>query len=273
MKRTLTLVSLAGIACRVSAAVLTSVPMQGSMLMPEVYYHADSDAATVDLSAIAVTAQLTPLLVSNPNDSFSPADPWFDWLDPSRKGLAFSRRYGFEMDVMSDLLPSNRELWIRKLSGSPELGIFDYRPNSTPKRWTPIFGTAGSSDAAYWSGSMWHVGVTAPPGTNRYTATFEIYVVNTDTGLEVPGSGSGPFVLDWTDMPDGRPELNVALQLTGQLQLTWPASATNWTLVSAISPDASNWSVVTNQSAVVDGFRTVVVAGSGPQKFFRMLRP
>ena len=80
---------------------------------------------------------------------------------------------------------------------------------------------------------MWHVGVTAPPGTNTYTATFEVYVVNTDNGLEVPGSSSGPFVLNWTDVPDGRPQLNIAALTPGQVQLTWPASATNWTLVSA----------------------------------------
>ena len=53
------------------------------------------------------------------------------------------------------------------------------------------------------------------------------------TGLEVPGSSSGPFVLNWTDVPDGRPQLNIAALAPGQVQLTWPASATNWTLVSA----------------------------------------
>jgi hypothetical protein len=270
MKRTLSIISLTAIVCRVSAAVLTTVPMQGSMLMPEVYYHADTDTVTVDLSAITVIAQLTPLLVSNPNDSFSPADPWFDYLDPSRQGLAFSRRYGFEMDVMSDLLPDNRQLWIRKLSGSPDLGIFDYRPNSTPKRWTPIFGTEGSSNAAYWSGSMWHVGVTAPPSTNTYTATFEIYVINTDSGLEIPGSSSGPFVLDWTDVPDGRPSLTITNQISGQIQLAWPASVTNWTLVSASTPNASSWSVVTNVPVTINNQRSVTLNPAEAAQCFRM---
>ena len=40
--------------------------------MPMVAYHVDSDSVTVDLSGINETAQLTPLLVNNPNDSFSP---------------------------------------------------------------------------------------------------------------------------------------------------------------------------------------------------------
>ena len=30
------------------------------------------------------------------------------------------------MHAMTDYLPDNRELWIRKLSGSPDLGIYDY---------------------------------------------------------------------------------------------------------------------------------------------------
>ncbi len=147
MKRTLTCLALAAFAASASAAVLTNVPMQGGMLMPEVWYHADTDTVTVDLSHILVTAQLTPLLVSNPNDSFSPDDPWFDALDPSRQGLAFSRRYGFDMHAMTDYLPYNRELWIRKLYGSPDLGIYDYHESTTPKAWTPIFGTAGTSNA------------------------------------------------------------------------------------------------------------------------------
>ncbi|MCX6914773.1 MAG: hypothetical protein NT167_17280, partial [Verrucomicrobia bacterium] len=101
MKRALICLLLAALGGSVSAAVLTNVPMQGGMLMPKVWYHADSDTVTVDLSDILVTAQLTPLLISNPSDSFSPGDPWFDSLDPSRQGLAFSRRYGFDMDAMS----------------------------------------------------------------------------------------------------------------------------------------------------------------------------
>jgi hypothetical protein len=140
--------------------------MQGGMLMPEVSYHADTDSVTVDLSQIGEIAQLTPLLVSNPANRFDPADPWYDSLDPSRQGLAFSRRYGFDIATGSDDLPLNRQLWIRKLSSSPNLGLYDYRPNSTPKQWTPIFGTAGSTNASPWSGNMWHVGAAAPPGTN-----------------------------------------------------------------------------------------------------------
>ena len=269
MNPTLTCLALAAFAGSVSAAVLTNVPMQGSMLMPKVWYHADTDTVSVDLSAIRLTAQLTPLLISHPTDTFSPADPWFDSLDPSRQGLAFSRRYGFDMDAMTDYLLDNRELWIRKLSSSPDLGIYDYA-DSVPKTWTPIFGTAGTANATYWSGLMWHVGIAAPPGTNTYTATFEVYVVNTETGGEVPGSSSGPFVLDWTDVPDGRPQLDIAAPAPGRVRLTWPASATNWTLVSASTPDASSWSAVTNAPVAFNNQSTVTLNAAGTAQFFRL---
>jgi hypothetical protein len=270
MKPTLICLSLAAFAVSASATVLTNIPMQGGMLMPKIYYHADTDSVTVDLSGILVTAQLTPLLVSNPTSGFAPTDPWFSALDPSGQGLAFSRRYGFDMDALSDIPPDNRQLWIRKLAGSPHLAIYNYNATSTPKEWTSIFGTAGTSNATYWSGLMWHVGVAAPPGTNTYSATFEVYVVNTDNGLEVPGSGSGPFVLNWTDVPDGRPQLNIATLAPGHVQLTWPASATNWALVSAATPSAPNWSPVTNAPAPLNNQLTVTLDIVENSQLFRL---
>ena len=117
---------------------------------------------------------------------------------------------------------------------------------------------------------MWHVGVTAPPGTNTYTATFEVYVVNTDTGLEVPGSSSPPFILEWTDVPDGRPPLNITAHPGGQVRLAWPATATNWTPVSASTPKPSSWSSVTNPPVILDGQRTVSLEPTEAARFFRM---
>jgi hypothetical protein len=254
------------------AGVLTSVPMQGGMLMPEVTYHVDSDRATVDLSSIGLMAQLTPLLVSNPRDSFDPADPWFQFLDPSRQGLAFSRRYGFDMHPDTDLLPADRELWIRKTAGSTNLAIYDYSASASPKRWTPIFGTAGSSSATYWSGLMWHVGVTAPPGTNTYSATFEVYVVNTATGQEVPESSSGPFELRWTSVPDGRPRLNIAAQPAGGIVITWPASATNWTLVTASNFVFGPWAPVDAKDVGISEPYAVYRPGAVGQQFYRLQR-
>ena len=86
------------------AAVLTSVPMQGGMVMPALSYSASE--GTLRVMVDPTIPQLTPLLVSHPGDSFDPADRWFDALDPSRQGLAFSKRYGFVMATVTDPLPA-----------------------------------------------------------------------------------------------------------------------------------------------------------------------
>jgi hypothetical protein len=270
MKQCLLSLVLAALAAPLSAAVLTNVPMQGSMLMPTVWYHADTDSVTVGLDDIIVTAQLTPLLVSHPGDSFDPADPWFDSLDPSQQGLAFSRRYGFVMHAMTDFLPFDRELWIRKISSTPGLSLYDYNDFVSPKSWNPVFGTDGASNACYWSGLMWHVGVAAPPGTNPYSAVFEIFVRDLSSGQEVPGSSSGPFVLDWTNVPDGRPALEITAPASGQVLLAWPAVATNWTLVTAPSPAAALWSAVSNSPTTINGQSVVELAATNAAQHFRM---
>jgi len=252
-------------AASVHAAVLTQVPMQGGMVMPMVMYSAADSRIMVMLGS--TVPQLTPLLVSNPSDSFDPADPWFDFLDPSRQGLSFSRRYGFMWDGNhSDPLPSGTEVWIRKVSGSPELGFYRYAW-SGPKEWTPIFGTTGTTNALYWDRNMFHPGVTAPPGTNTFNATFEAYLVNTATGQEVAGSKSMPFVFNFTDVPDGRPALSIAQKIV----IAWPsATAANWVLESADAPLASNWTRVTNAPVIVDGEPAVILDGSAAKKFYRM---
>ena len=119
---------------------------------------------------------------------------------------------------------------------------------------------------------MWHVGVTAPPGTNNYSATFEVYVVDTTTGQEVPGSSSGPFVLNWTSVPDGRPQLNMAADDPNGVIITWPASATNWTLVSSADLTSGNWTPVTNLPVAFNGQSAVYFEPSAPAQFFRLLR-
>lgn len=254
---------MAGVAVSVRAATLTTVPMQGSMVMPMLSYHAGDGTLTITVNP--TVPQLTPLLVSNPADSFNPADPWYDCLDPSQRGLAFSRRYGFTMDTGADLIPAGTAIWIRKLSSTPGLGAYRYR-SSTPKAWEPIFGTAGSTNTYQWDGSMFHPGFTAPPGTQSYTATFEAFLVDTGTGQPVPGANTGPFVLNWTEVPDGRPTLCVGPNMA----ITWPASATNYVLEAADSLSAPTWTVVTNTPVVLGGQCSVCMNPSAGQRFFRM---
>jgi hypothetical protein len=256
------------VTCGVSvaqSATLTSVPMQGGMAMPMVAYHADHGHLHVMMPA--EVPQLTPLLVSNPADGFDPTDPWHDDLDPSRRGLSFSRRYGFVMDTMSDPLPAGTAIWLRKLSGPPELGF--YRSSgSAPKAWQPNFGTAGTTNALFWNGMMFHPGVAAPAGTNPLTATFEAYLADTNTMTEVTGSGFGLLVFNFTKVSDGRPAVNIAPRMV----VAWPADAASWALEAADSVPSADWTPVTNAPVMLNGQPCVVIDGSTGNKFFRMRR-
>jgi hypothetical protein len=247
-----------------NAAVLTAVPMQGGMVMPMVSYNAA--VGKIQVMMPSEIPQLTPLLVSNPADSFDPADPWYDELDPSCQGASFSRRYGFVMAAMSDPLPANTQMWIRKLSGPPELKFYWYA-GSVPKAFDPIFGTEGVTNALFWNGAMFHPAVAAPPGTNGYISTFEVYLLDTTSGQAVPNSSSGPLVLNWTNVPDGRPALSIAQKVV----VAWPAATTtNWVLESASSPIATTWTLVTNPPVIVDGEPCVVLDNDPAQQYFRM---
>jgi len=249
----------------VSAQILTQVPMQGSMAMPMVLYSAAS--GTISVMMPSDVPQLTPLLVSNPTNSFDPTAPWFSLLDPSAQGWAFSRRYGFDMNPNSDLLPTTNQIWIRKLAGPADLKIYNYL--SSPPTFTPVFGTDGTTNAVYWNRVMWHPVVAAPPGTNNYTATFEVYLVDTTTGQEVTNSSSGPLTFNWTDISDGRPTLSMSL--TPNVAVTWPsATATNWVLESTTNLNAATWTTVTNAPVSVNGQTGVILNQSAAQQFFRM---
>lgn len=247
----------------VQATTLTNVPMQGGMVMPMISYNAMMGHLMVMMPTNV--PDLIPLLVSNPADNFAPADPWYQDLDPSKEGQSFSRRYGFVMDVMSDPLPANTAIWIRKLSGSPEVSAFRYSGNP-PQAWEPVFGTAGTSNALYWNGMMFHPAFSAPPGTSTYTATFEAYLVNTLTTQEVAGSSSSTMLFKWNNVDDGRPDLDVGIKFA----VVWPTNITNYVVEYAPSMSATNWTTVTNVPAVVDGQNAVYLGTEQAGQFFRM---
>lgn len=246
-----------------SAAGPSTVPMQGTMAMPKVAYLAEYGQLEVTLPA--AVPQLTPLLVSNPGDSFNPADPWYDSLDPSRQGQSFSRRYGFVMNSVTDQLPPGTEIWIRKLSSSPGLSAYRYA-GSTSKAWEPIFGTAGTTNAMYWNGVMFHPAFTAPPGTSALSATFEAYLLDRATGAEVPESSSGPFVLNFANVGDGRPKLS----LESRIAVFWPPDTTNYVLEATDTLPDGTWTRVTNETMVIDGQSAVLLAPGEARRFFRM---
>lgn len=247
------------------SAVLSSVPMQGGMVMPMIAYHAEEGRLHVMMDP--TIPQLTPLLVSNPSDSFSTGDPWFDALDPSRQGQSFSRRYGFVMDNMTDPLPAGLAIWLRRVSSSPGLEFHRYA-GSVPKAWEPIFGTSGTTNALQWNGMMFHPGVTAPPGTNSLEAVFEAFVMDTRSGTPVPDSGTGPFTLEWTNVSDGRPAISLAMKLV----VGWPAEASGWAIESTESLTSPAWSPVSEVPTLVNGQSVLLLDPSDRSRFFRMKR-
>lgn len=248
----------------VQAATLSMVPMQGDMAMPMIAYVENEGRLHVMMPE--AIPQLTPLLVSHPADSFDPAHPWFTALDPSARGLAFSRRYGWVVGGASDPLPTDTEIWLRRLSSDEGVRVYRYAAN--PPAWTPIFGTEGSSHAMYWSGMMFHPVFTAPPGTNEYSATFEAYLVDSGSGTEIVGSSTGPMVFKFTTVPDARPALGAAIKFVVQ----WDEAATNWGLEWANSVTSSVWIAATNQSLTVDGASTVLMDLDGAGKVYRLRR-
>ncbi len=247
------------------AEVLTAVPMQGGMVMPMVAYHAETDRMQVAMPD--EVPQLIPLLVSHPDAGFDPTDPWFDALDPSRQGAAFSRRYGFVMDAMSDPLPAGAQMWIRKLSGPPELRFYRYS-GTPPKALTPIFGTDAVTNALPWNGVMFHPLVTAPPGTNGYTALFEVYLVDAVDGRELPATTSGPLTFEFTNQPDGRPHL----VLGRDMRLAWPAGGgTNWVLETALTLEhPAAWTPAPHVPVLRGDTLEVQLEADAPQQFFRL---
>jgi hypothetical protein len=99
-------------------------------------------------------------------------------------------------------------------------------------------------------------------------ATFEAYLVDTNSNTEVPGSSTGPLVFKFTNVSDGRPTLTLAQMIV----VAWPSTATDWVLESADTVQSSAWTTVTNAPVLVDGQPAVVLDGGAGRKFFRMRR-
>jgi hypothetical protein len=261
-----TLLGLAAFAA--SAAVLSTVPMQGAMVHVGIAYNAA--AGELQAHKDPITPVLVPLDVSNPADSFNPADPWFGDLDPSQQGLAFNRQYGFVMDGTSDPLPANASVWIRFVSASAGLRACTYR--ASPATWSPMFGTDGSSPVLEWSLMMFHPAFTVPPVEGLHSASFEAFLVNLTTGQAVPGVAPAEFVLDWISVATSRPALAIANDVTDVVVISWTTSASNYMLQSAETALPHMWTAVTNEPELLNGHTAVVLEPTGKAKLFRLIK-
>ncbi len=253
-----------------SAAILNTVPMQGNNTMVHVGIVYDATAGELHAHKEPTTPVLVPLDVSNPADSFNPADPWFEDLDPSQQGRAFNRQYGFVMDGSSDPLPIGQAVWIRFVSASPGLQSYTYR--ATPPTWSPMFGTEGASPVLQWSMSMFHPAFTVPPVEGMHSATFEAFMVDLNSGQEVAGVTPGQFVLDWTSVATSRPTLAIAKDDVDTVTISWTTNATNYVLQGADIGQPLVWTAVTNEPVVAAGKSTVALNPTGAARLFRLIR-
>ena len=101
------------------------------------------------------------------------------------------------------------------------------------------------------------------------SATFEVYLLDTTTGLEVSASSSGPLVFAWTDAPDGRPSLSIGVRPQG-IVVFWPTAATNWALEGTDRLAGGTWTPVTNAPVTLEGQSAVVLEPGETRKMFRM---
>lgn len=249
----------------IRAAILTGVPMGGSMVHVNFLYNAAQTRLEVRVDP--VVPQLAPLDVTNPSDDFDPADPWFGCLSPAAGGLAFNRQFGFVMDAATDPLPANTGIWVRQCSCSP--GVRTYRYRSTePKAWEPILGTLGATNVLAWNLAMFHPAVTTDPTNGSCSAQFEAFAVDLNTGQALAGMASAPFTLTWSVVPSGRP----LLELGPDLLLKWRSDATNYVLESCSSIPAAVWAAVTNTPSVQEGYCRLPLDSSGQARFYRLKR-
>lgn len=184
------------------AATLNTVPMQGPMVHIGIQYADHGHGPHFHIHIDPVIPTLTPLSVSHPGDNFNPAHPWYDDLDPSNEGRAFNRQYGFVLDGDSDPLPPGYGIWLRQISATPGLEVYQYR--ATPPTWNPIFGTDGSSDTFPWNLAMFHPAYTAPvpvglTSAGAYSAVYEAILVDAQGN---PTNVREQFTLHWNIIPE-----------------------------------------------------------------------
>lgn len=107
---------------------------------------------------------------------------------------------------------------------------------------------------------LWNL-TNGTPGTN-YSVTLKFHDVN---GIY---PDSAPFELSFT--PLIAPVLEIAKENPGQITLLWPTHADDWTLETAGTLTATNWTTVTNVPAISGDNFSVTIESAASQEFFRL---
>lgn len=228
--------------------LLDQVPMGGGMVHVNIQY-AEHDGGHFHLHIDTGAPVLTPLAISQQDTQFAPVSPWFEQLDPSLQGQAFNRQYGFLIDPASDPLPTGHKIWIRQLSASPELKVYNYR--QSPAEWTPMFGTDGSTNLFKWGMTMFHPAYAVPANaTGPFSATYEAILVDDQ---DEPTAITEEFTLTWNVAPGlamGSPTVESDMI---HVPVSVPATWTGYTYRLERTGDFKTWTLVDELTPVSAG--------------------
>ncbi len=176
-----------------AGTTLTMVPMQGGMVHVNILHRMEGGVPVLSVHLDPSVPVLLPLAVSHRGSRFDGAQPWHGELDPSGRGMAFNRQYGFVLDGGSDPLAEGHGIRILQLAAHPELRVRLYRQN--PATWEPMFGQGGSEGEFSWNLMMFHPAYALSGWVEGpVEAEYEAYVVDAD-GVRVGGAAG--FTLRW----------------------------------------------------------------------------
>jgi hypothetical protein len=130
------------------------------------------DPATCELSVEIPAGEIPTLRPLIPPDEFDPSKAW-----SVLTGKAYNYQYSWNADEPIPL-PGGSAIWVELINQTPGLEIY------SPGTYTPILGTGGSDTRWSWNGTMTHnrYAVASPPLYSRYTATYEVYFGDSQTG-------------------------------------------------------------------------------------------
>ena len=204
MKATSAVLTILSLAVSSRAALITSLPGpddQGGMIMPMVTITATSgmaDNPTGGTLNVSFNPTSTPILKSTeewtPGNWYAETAAWRTDLgsaagtggtplENSGNGDRFNNQYGFMFMSMNTMMAANvpvgNALAIRLESiSSNSMKSFNY--STSANRWDQVFTGVGSQ--VLWTGNMWHNYFTLPAAApaGNYTATFEIFMANSE---------------------------------------------------------------------------------------------
>jgi hypothetical protein len=161
------------------------------MVMPNVLFDGSGLTITGVLDMMGMPIMDLPVLRPlTGTDQFDPATP-----AGVLNGKAYNMQYGWNLDAMSEDLPSGANLWIEETSSTP--GLMTYEHGT----YTPIFGTDGSSTKWLWDGIMAHNAYAVDPGIDSWTATYHLYLGDSQ-GNALNGYSDANITLNWTSVPE-----------------------------------------------------------------------